>query len=72
MGMTPELPIAMLACARIKHRIRSCSADCFTRTRRPHPDSQAVAVITQDGFYRRGSEVKSFPAVEEGLRRVPA
>src|SRR6185437_4157315 len=35
-------------------------------------DSQATAVITQDGSYRRGSEVKLFPAVEEALKSCPS
>ena len=35
-------------------------------------DSQAVAVITQDGAYRRGTEVRLFPAVEEALKSCPS
>src|ERR1700732_1958367 len=73
MGMTPELPIAMLACARIgaPHTIvfggfsANALVDRIT-------DSQAVAVITQDGSYRRGNEVKLKPAVDEALNSCPS
>jgi acetyl-CoA synthetase len=34
-------------------------------------DSQAVAVITQDGSWRRGNEVKLKPAVDEALNSCP-
>ncbi len=73
MGMCPELPIAMLACARIgaPHSIvfggfsSNALVDRIT-------DSQAIAVITQDGSYRRGSEVKLKPAVDEALESCPS
>ena len=73
MGMTPELPIAMLACARIgaPHSIVFGGFSSNALIDRIH-DSQAVAVITQDGSYRRGSEVKLFPAVEEALKSCPS
>ena len=66
MGMCPALPIAMLACARIgaPHTIifggfsSNALVDRIT-------DSQASLVITQDGSYRRGAEVKLKPAVDE-------
>ena len=72
MGMCPELPIAMLACARIgaPHSVvfggfsSNALVDRIT-------DSQAVAVITQDGSYRRGNEVKLKPAVDEALESCP-
>jgi acetyl-CoA synthetase len=65
--------IAMLACARIgaPHTIvfggfsSNASSTAFT-TRKPR------AVITQDGSYRRGAEVKLFPAVEEALKSCPS
>jgi acetyl-CoA synthetase len=62
MGMTPELPIAMLACARIgaPHSIVFGGFSANALVDRIH-DSHAVAVITQDGSYRRGAEVKLFP-----------
>ncbi len=73
MGMCPELPIAMLACARIgaPHSVvfggfsSNALVDRIT-------DSQAVAVITQDGSYRRGGEVKLKPAVDEALDSCPS
>jgi acetyl-CoA synthetase len=72
MGMTPELPIAMLACARIgaPHSIVFGGFSANALVDRIH-DSEAVAVITQDGSYRRGTEVKLFPAVEEALKTCP-
>jgi acetyl-CoA synthetase len=73
MGMTPELPIAMLACARIgaPHSIVFGGFSANALVDRIH-DSQAVAVITQDGSYRRGAEVKLFPVVEEALKSCPS
>jgi len=73
MGMTPELPIALLACARIgaPHTVIFGGFSSNALIDRIH-DSQATAVITQDGSYRRGSEVKLFPAVEEALRSCPS
>ena len=73
MGMTPELPVAMLACARIgaPHTIVFGGFSSNALVDRIH-DSQATAVITQDGSYRRGAEVKLFPAVEEALKSCPS
>ncbi len=73
MGMCPELPIAMLACARIgaPHSVvfggfsANALIDRIT-------DSQAVAVITQDGSWRRGTEVRLKPAVDEALQSCPS
>ncbi len=73
MGMTPELAIALLACARIGvvHSVifggfaSSAIADRVN-------DSACVAVLTQDGSYRRGSEVKLKAAVDEALTRCPS
>src|ERR1700693_2362323 len=72
MGMTPELPMAMLACARIgaPHTVVFGGFSSNALIDRIH-DCQASAVITQDGSYRRGSEVKLFPAVEEALKSCP-
>ena len=73
MGMTPELPIAMLACARIgaPHTIIFGGFSSHALIDRIH-DSQATLVITQDGSFRRGTEVKLFPAVEEALKSCPS
>jgi acetyl-CoA synthetase len=73
MGMSPALPIAMLACARIgaPHTIifggfsANALVDRIT-------DSQASLVITQDGSYRRGHEVKLKTAVDEALENCPS
>ncbi len=62
MGMTPELPIAMLACARIgaPHSVVFGGFSSNALVDRIH-DSQATAVITQDGSYRRGVGSKAVP-----------
>ena len=72
MGMCPELPIAMLACARIgaTHSVifggfsANALVDRIT-------DQEAIAVITQDSSYRRGSEVKLKATVDEAMDRCP-
>jgi acetyl-CoA synthetase len=73
MGMTPELPIAMLACARIG-ATHSVVFGGFSATALVDriTDAQAVAVITQDGTYRRGSEIRLKPAVDEALDACPS
>src|SRR2546429_3266519 len=73
MGMTPELPIAMLACARIgaPHTVVFGGFSSNALIDRIH-DSQPVAVIQQDGAYRRGSEVKLFSSPEEALEACPS
>jgi len=73
MGMTPELPIAMLACARIGavHTVvfGGFSANALVDRIR---DSEASVLITQDGTYRHGSEVELFPAAQEALKSCPS
>ncbi|MEX1279600.1 MAG: acetate--CoA ligase [Acidimicrobiia bacterium] len=56
MGMIPELPIAMLACARIGavHSVVFGGFSSDSLADRIN-DAQAKAVITQDGAWRRGS-----------------
>jgi acetyl-CoA synthetase len=73
MGMTPELPIAMLACARIgaTHSIVFGGFSASALVDRIN-DAQANMVITQDGSFRRGSEVKLKPAVDEALAECPS
>jgi acetyl-CoA synthetase len=73
MGMTPELPIAMLACARIgaTHTVVFGGFSSHALVDRIQ-DSQAVAVVTQDGTYRHGSEVKLYPAVDDALKSCPS
>jgi acetyl-CoA synthetase len=73
MGMCPELPIALLACARIgaPHSVvfggfsANALVDRIT-------DAQCVAVITQDTSYRRGSEVKLKDTIDEAVESTPS
>jgi len=73
MGMTPELPIAMLACARIgaPHTVIFGGFSANAIADRIH-DCQASAVITQDGTFRRGSEIKLKATVDEALEKCPS
>jgi acetyl-CoA synthetase len=70
MGMTPELAIALLACARIgaPHTVVFGGFSSQALVDRIN-DSQAVCVVTQDGAWRRGVEVKLKPAVDEALKQ---
>ena len=72
MGMVPELPVAMLACARIG-AVHSVIFGGFSANALVDriTDQQAVAVITQDGGHRRGAEVKLKNTVDEALERCP-
>jgi len=73
MGMVPELPIAMLACARIG-AVHSVIFGGFSANAVVDRvcDQQAVAIITQDGSHRRGSEVKLKATVDEGIDKCPS
>jgi len=73
MGMAPELAIALLACARIgaPHTVVFGGFSSQALVDRIN-DSQAVCVITQDGSYRRGAEIKLKPAVDEALEQCPS
>ena len=73
MGMTPELAIAMLACARIG-AVHSVIFGGFSAQALIDriTDAQAVAVITQDTSYRRGNEVKLKAAVDEAVKSCPS
>ena len=72
MPMIPELPIAMLACARlgITHSVvfGGFSAEALKARIQ---DLERTVVITADGGYRRGKEVKLKPAVDEALAECP-
>ena len=72
MGMTPELPIAMLACARIgaPHTVVFGGFSANALVDRIN-DCQASVVITQDGTWRRGSEIKLKPVVDDALDKCP-
>ena len=73
MPMVPELPIAMLACARIG-AVHSVIFGGFSAeaVRERMNDAEAKVVITADGGYRRGAEVPLKPAVDEALASVPS
>jgi acetyl-CoA synthetase len=73
MGMIPELPVAMLACARIG-AVHSVIFGGFSANAVVDRvcDQQAVAIVTQDGGYRRGSEVKLKATVDEAVDRCPS
>jgi acetyl-CoA synthetase len=72
MGMTPELPIAILACARIGavHSVIFGGFAAQAIVDRVN-DSACVALLTQDISYRRGAEVKLKAIVDEAIERCP-
>ncbi len=71
--MIPELPIAMLACAKlgIIHSVvfSGFSASAF---RDRMNDCEAKAVITCDSFWRRGKKVPLKKQTDEALRETPS
>ncbi|SNZ03290.1 acetyl-coenzyme A synthetase [Natronoarchaeum philippinense] len=71
MPMIPELPIAMLACARIgaPHSVvfAGFSADALA-TRMNSADSEYL--VTCDGYYRRGDALNHIEKANEGLAGV--
>ena len=72
MPMIPELPIAMLACARIgaPHTVVFGGFSAEALSGRIN-DSQAKLVITADGGWRRGKPAPLKPAVDEALESAP-
>ncbi len=72
MGMIPELPIAMLACARLGlvHSVvfGGFSADALSSR---ILDAEARIVITQDGAWRGGNVVPLKANTDEALERTP-
>jgi acetyl-CoA synthetase len=72
MGMTPELAIALLACARIGavHSVIFGGFAANAIVDRVN-DSQCVAILTQDSSYRRGNEVKLKATVDEAVGQCP-
>jgi acetyl-CoA synthetase len=72
MGMTPELAIALLACARIGavHSVIFGGFAAHAISDRVN-DSSCVAIITQDSSYRRGNEIKLKQTVDEALASCP-
>ncbi len=73
MGMAPELAIALLACARIGavHSVIFGGFAAQALVDRIN-DSSCVALLTQDGSYRRGSEVRLKSIADEALTRCPS
>jgi acetyl-CoA synthetase len=72
MGMTPELAIALLACARIG-AIHSVIFGGFAANAIADRvnDSSCVAIITQDSSYRRGNEIALKRTVDEAMAGCP-
>jgi acetyl-CoA synthetase len=72
MGMCPELPIAMLACARIGavHSVIFGGFAAHAIVDRVN-DSGCIAILTQDVSYRRGGEVKLKSIVDEAIDKCP-
>ena len=73
MPLIPELAIAMLACARIgaTHSVifgGFSSAALIDRIN----DATCKVVVTADGGWRRGGEVKLKAAVDEALKQTPS
>ena len=73
MPMVPELPVALLACARIGV-IHSVVFGGFSSEalKQRIQDLEAQVVITADGGWRRGKEVKLKAAVDEALPSCPS
>ncbi len=72
MGMSPELAIAVLACARIG-AVHSVVFGGFAAQAISDrvKDSDCRVVVTQDLSYRRGAEVKLKGIVDEALEKCP-
>ena len=72
MPMIPELPIAMLACAKIG-AIHSVVFSGFSAKalRERVNDARVQVVITCDGFYRRGKEIPLKKQTDEALEWAP-
>jgi acetyl-CoA synthetase len=70
MGMTPETVVALLACARIGavHSVIFGGFAAQAIADRVN-DAECVAVLTQDGLYRRGAEIKLKATVDEALTK---
>ncbi len=73
MGMSPELAIALLACARIGavHSVIFGGFASHAIVDRVN-DSECVAVLTQNVSYRRGGEIKLKAIVDEALEKCPS
>ena len=72
MGMSPELAIALLACARIGavHSVIFGGFAAHAISDRVN-DSDCQVIVTQDISYRRGGEVKLKKIVDEAVEKCP-
>jgi len=73
MPLIPELAISMLACARIgaTHSVIFGGFSSTALVDRIN-DAKCKVVVTADGGWRRGKEVKLKPAVDEALKETPS
>jgi acetyl-CoA synthetase len=73
MPLIPELAISMLACARIgaTHSVVFGGFSSTALIDRIN-DAQCKVVVTADGGWRRGNEVKLKAAVDEALKKTPS
>ena len=73
MPLIPELAISMLACARIgaTHSVVFGGFSSTALIDRIN-DAQCNLVVTADGGWRRGKEVRLKPAVDEALKQTPS
>jgi acetyl-CoA synthetase len=73
MGTSPELATAVLACARLgaPHTVIFGGFSAQAISDRIH-DSNATCVITQDGTYRRGAEIKLKATVDVAVAQCPS
>ena len=73
MGMVPELPITMLACAKIgaPHSVVFGGFSAGALRERIN-DAKAKAVVTCDGAWRRGGVVPLKASVDEALKETPS
>jgi acetyl-CoA synthetase len=71
--MIPELPVTMLACARIG-AVHSVVFGGFSATalKERINDSECKVLVTADGGHRRGSVAPLKPAVDEALDETPS
>ncbi|HEV2349195.1 MAG TPA: acetate--CoA ligase [Terriglobia bacterium] len=72
MGMTPELPIAMLACAKIgaPHSVVFGGFSVESLRERIN-DARAKVLVTADGAWRRGNVVPLKANVDEAIKETP-
>jgi acetyl-CoA synthetase len=73
LGMVPELPVAMLACARIgaAHSVVFGGFSAEALKDRIN-DAEAKVLITADGAYRRGAVVPLKANADDALRECPS